>query len=177
MHCPGFNCTLQSAAASSLEQAAASKNDYITLNSAFRSAAEQYVLWFWYMHGMTDICDITITAMNASAHDITFNSFSFIGHKCGISLAAKPGQSNHEGGRAIDTSNYNYWNAALSAHGWVHSYPSSDPVHFDYKGSPDISARNLLAFQRLWNRHSASMIPIIHTTIPHTTVDDIIASL
>jgi len=39
---------LQSAAADSLVSAAKSMNDYITLNSAFRSAAQQYLLWNWY---------------------------------------------------------------------------------------------------------------------------------
>lgn len=125
VHCPGFTCTLQSSAASSLESAARSVNDYITLNSAFRTSAEQYVLYRYYQHG-----------------------------QCGITLAAQPGSSNHEGGRAIDTSNYNYWTSTLSKYGWVHSYPSSDPVHFDYTAAPDYASKNLLAFQRLWNRYN-----------------------
>jgi hypothetical protein len=74
--------------------------------------------------------------------------------RCGITLAAQPGSSNHEGGRAIDTSNYNYWLTTLQNYGWSHSYPSSDPVHFDYYSAADISAYNLLAFQRLWNRYN-----------------------
>ena len=124
-YCPGFTCTLQSSAADSLEAAAQSVNDYITLNSAFRSSAEQYLLYEYYLSG-----------------------------RCGITLAAAPGSSNHEGGRAVDTSNYDYWTPILSKYGWIQSYPSSDPVHFDYSGSPDISAYNLLAFQRLWNRNN-----------------------
>lgn len=129
VHCSGFKCSLQSAAADSLESAARSVNDYITLNSAFRSSAEQYLLYEYYRAG-----------------------------RCGITLAAQPGSSNHEGGRAIDTSNYNYWDGYLSKYGWAHSYPSSDPVHFDYSGSADISSMNLLAFQRLWNRHTGNSI-------------------
>lgn len=125
VHCPGFTCTLQSSAASALESAARSKNDYITLNSAFRSSAEQYILYQWYLKKM-----------------------------CSISLAAAPGSSNHEGGRAIDTSNYNYWSSTLGAYGWSHTYPSSDPVHFDYTKASDLASKNLLAFQRLWNRHN-----------------------
>jgi LAS superfamily LD-carboxypeptidase LdcB len=116
---------LQSAAADNLASAAASVNDYITLNSAWRSSAEQYMLYQWYLKGI-----------------------------CSISLAAAPGTSNHEGGRAVDTSNYNYWLNTLSAYGWVHSYPSSDPVHFDYNGSPDIAQQGLIAFQRLWNANN-----------------------
>jgi len=125
VHCPGFTCTLQSSAASSLESACRAKNDYITLNSAFRSSAEQYILYEQYKRGM-----------------------------CGITLAAAPGSSNHEGGRAIDTSYYSYWTSPLASYGWVHSYPSSDPVHFDYSGASDIASKNLLAFQRLWNRYN-----------------------
>lgn len=125
-HCPGFTCTLQSSAADALEKACAAKGDFITLNSAFRSSAEQFVLYQWYEAGK----------------------------KCGITLAAPPGSSNHEGGRAIDTSNYNYWEPILAQYGWAHTYPSSDPVHFDYNAAPNLDSKNLLAFQRLWNRHN-----------------------
>jgi hypothetical protein len=128
VHCSS-PCSLQSCAADSLEGAAKSVNDYITINSAFRSSAEQYLLYNWYLSG-----------------------------SCGITLAASPGSSNHEGGRAIDTSNYNYWSSILGAHGWVHSYPSSDPVHFDYSGCSNIASQNLLAFQRLYNRHNSDKI-------------------
>jgi hypothetical protein len=125
VHC-NFDCTLQSSAADALESAARAINDYITINSAFRSSAEQYILYSWYQRN----------------------------NMCGISLAASPGSSNHEGGRAIDTSYYNYWIGPLSNYGYVHSYPSSDPVHFDYQYANDIASKNLLAFQRLWNRHN-----------------------
>lgn len=128
IHCSG-GCTnrLQSAAADSLAAAAASKNDYITLNSAFRSSAEQYMLYNMYLQ-----------------------------KRCQISLAAQPGASNHEGGRAVDTSSYNYWLSTLNNHGWSHTYPSNDPVHFDYGGSPNIAKQNLMAFQKLWNQHNPS---------------------
>jgi hypothetical protein len=128
VHCSN-PCTLQSCAADSLESAARSVNDFITINSAFRSSAEQYLLYNWYLTG-----------------------------NCGITLAASPGSSNHEGGRAIDTSNYNYWSGTLSNYGWVHSYPSSDPVHFDYTGCANIASQNLQAFQRLYNRHNSNKI-------------------
>ena len=36
---------------------------------------------------------------------------------------------------------------------WSHSVPG-DPVHFDHLGSPDIRGRDVLAFQRLWNRNN-----------------------
>lgn len=78
IHCsnPCFN-QLQAAAADALARAAESKRDYITLNSAFRSSAQQFLLYNWYQK-----------------------------RQCGIQIAAKPGTSNHEGGRAIDTSSF-----------------------------------------------------------------------
>ena len=42
-----------------------------------------------------------------------------------VYLAAVPGTSNHEGGRAIDTSYYSYWLSTLQSYGWAHSYPDS----------------------------------------------------
>jgi LAS superfamily LD-carboxypeptidase LdcB len=132
IHCSG-GCVnmLQASAADSLAQAAASANDYITLNSAWRSSAEQYMLYRWYQKGM-----------------------------CGITLAAKPGQSNHEGGRAVDTSYYNHWLNTLANHGWEHTYPSSDPVHFDYNGAANIAKQNLMAFQTLWNEHNSNKLTV-----------------
>jgi hypothetical protein len=65
IHCSG-GCVnmLQSSAADALAQAAASANDYITLNSAWRSSAEQYMLYRWYQKGM---CGITLAAKPARA--------------------------------------------------------------------------------------------------------------
>lgn len=46
--------SLQSSAASELAAAAKDKGDYITLNSAFRSSAQQYLLYNWYLKGKQD---------------------------------------------------------------------------------------------------------------------------
>merc|ERR1711934_19217 len=123
IHCSS-PCQLQASAADALARAAAAKKDYITINSAFRSCAEQYLLYNWYLK-----------------------------RQCGIPLAAKPGQSNHEGGRAIDTSYYNYWRATLESHGWKW-FGNSDVYHFDYLSAPNLSSQNLKAFQTLWNQHN-----------------------
>eukprot|EP01130_Rhizamoeba_saxonica_P002069 TRINITY_DN11877_c0_g1_i1.p1 TRINITY_DN11877_c0_g1~~TRINITY_DN11877_c0_g1_i1.p1 ORF type:complete len:226 (-),score=26.54 TRINITY_DN11877_c0_g1_i1:51-692(-) len=126
IHCHGgcFNM-LQTSAADSLYKATLAKHDYITLNSAWRSAGQQYLLYNWYLHG-----------------------------RCGIPLAAKPGTSNHEGGRAIDTSYYNYWRSTLESHGWKW-FGSRDVYHFDYHGATNLAAKNLVAFQKLWNQHNS----------------------
>jgi hypothetical protein len=97
----------------------------MTINSALRTVAQQYVLYRWYQTG-----------------------------RCGISLAAKPGSSNHETGLALDVSQYSTWKPILTNYGfkWL---GSSDPVHFDYVGTGAVSFKGLdvKAFQRLWNRN------------------------
>jgi hypothetical protein len=97
----------------------------MTINSALRTVAQQYVLYRWYQTG-----------------------------RCGISLAAKPGSSNHETGLALDVSQYSTWKPILTNYGfkWL---GSGDPVHFDYVGSGAVSHKGLdvKAFQRLWNRN------------------------
>lgn len=118
---------LQTAAKDSLSEAASAANDFITLNSAYRSSAQQYLLYKWYLAGACDSIDV----------------------------AARPGTSNHESGLAIDTSNYNYWRSRLEPYGWDWLGPS-DAVHFDYTSGENQNVRrqSLRAFQRLWNRNN-----------------------
>ncbi len=98
----------------------------MTINSALRTVAQQYLLYRWYQTG-----------------------------SCGISLAAKPGNSNHETGLALDIDNYSTWKGKLGAYGfsWL---GGNDPVHFDYTGAgaEDLRGMDVLAFQRLWNRNN-----------------------
>lgn len=98
-------------------------NHVVQVNSAFRTVAQQYLLYQWYQQG-----------------------------RCGISIAATPGRSNHESGRAVDLANYSAVVSAMSARGWAHDVPGDD-VHFDHLSSPDIRGRDILAFQKLWNRN------------------------
>jgi len=98
----------------------------MTINSALRTVAQQYMLYNWYQNG-----------------------------RCGISLAAKPGASNHQTGLALDVSQYSSWKTVLTNKGfkWL---GSNDPVHFDYAGSGAVNYKGLdvKAFQRLWNRNN-----------------------
>ena len=100
------------------------RSSTLSVTSAFRTLAQQYLLYKWYQNG-----------------------------QCGISLAAVPGNSNHETGIAVDLGNYSSEIGNMSSHGWTHSYPSSDPVHFDYTagGTTDLRSESVLAFQKLWN--------------------------
>lgn len=99
-------------------------NGTVQVNSAFRTVAQQYLLYRWNQAGL-----------------------------CGITAAATPGRSNHESGRAVDLANYSSRISAMSAQGWAHDVPG-DPVHFDHLSSPDIRGKDVLAFQRLWNRNN-----------------------
>jgi hypothetical protein len=47
---------------------------------------------------------------------------------------AKPGTSYHQLGLAIDVTNYQQALPFLTAHGWCHPLPGSDPGHFSYGG-------------------------------------------
>ena len=96
----------------------------MTINSAYRTVAQQHVLYQTYLR------DPKL-----------------------IPLAAKPGNSNHEDGLAIDVSNYNAWKPYLLAHGWQWQ-GDRDPVHFfDRSGRDDVSNLGVKAFQSLWNKY------------------------
>ena len=95
---------------------AAADHHALSINSAFRTLAEQYLL---YQEG-------------------------------GCGLAAVPGNSNHESGRAVDLNNYAAALSAMTNAGCTHPYPSSDPVHFDCPGA-DMRSASVRIFQRLWN--------------------------
>ncbi|AFY96161.1 peptidoglycan-binding protein [Chamaesiphon minutus] len=97
----------------------------MTINSAFRTVAQQHILYRVYQR------DPKL-----------------------IPLAAKPGNSNHEDGLAIDVNNYNAWKTYLLANGWQW-LGGNDPVHFfNTNGRDDISTLGVKAFQSLWNRYN-----------------------
>jgi len=103
---------------------AASNAGSLQVNSALRTLAQQYLLYHWYQQG-----------------------------RCGITAAATVGHSNHEGGRAVDLQNYSSRISAMSSHHWAHDVPG-DVVHFDHTSTPDVRGRDVLAFQKLWNRNN-----------------------
>ena len=108
-----------------IETVDANPNKTMTVNSMLRTVAQQYLLYRWYQNG-----------------------------ECGIGLAATPGNSNHETGLAIDTSQYDAWKPALQNNGfqWL---GANDPVHFDYvgPGAVNYAGLDVLAFQKLWNEN------------------------
>ena len=97
----------------------------MTINSALRTVAQQYLVWRW----------------SASK-------------RCGVPLATPPGESNHEIGVALDVAEAQSWRRALEAQDFKWLGPA-DRVHFDYKSSSAAGrgATDVLAFQKLWNRN------------------------
>jgi hypothetical protein len=100
----------------------------MTVNSALRTVAQQYLVWRW----------------SASK-------------RCGVPLATPPGESNHEIGTALDIAEAATWRPTLEARDfkWL---GASDRVHFDFKNSSASprSLSDVLAFQKLWNRNHPS---------------------
>ena len=128
----GVRGALQADAAVALRRAVAQIGG-MSLNSGWRSVAQQYVLKRWE-------------------------------GSCGVRIAATPGNSNHESGLAIDTSDFDRSAVrnALRAAGftWYCSARNggrisgcADPVHFEYGGGRDLRGSAVRAFQRLWNRN------------------------
>jgi uncharacterized membrane protein YgcG len=117
---------LEKPARDALAAALAKSPGTLTVTSMLRTIAQQYLLYRWYVNGT-----------------------------CGISLAAKPGNSNHETGLAFDTPDYAAWRTTLSAQGFQW-FGSADKPHFDFAGSGAKSYKGLdvKAFQRLWNRNN-----------------------
>jgi hypothetical protein len=117
---------LQLPAKKALEKAIKERGRQMFVNSAYRTIAQQQVL---YNHYQAD--------------------------RCGIVIAAIPPMSNHQSGLAIDIEDPYGWKPFLEKYGWQHLGPS-DPPHFDFQGSGtrDIRELAVLAFQRVWNEHN-----------------------
>jgi hypothetical protein len=76
--------------------------------------------------------------------------------RCGL-VAAKPGQSNHQSGLAIDINDSHYWKGQLSDLGWD-KLGSFDDMHFDFKGN-NLQSFSIKAFQVLANKNNYALNP------------------
>ncbi|NEO03879.1 MAG: hypothetical protein F6K50_53940, partial [Moorea sp. SIO3I7] len=115
---------LQPAAKQALQQAIDERGIPLLVNGAYRTIAQQLVLYNHYRNQ----------------------------NRCEIPIAAPPSRSNHQSGLALDISDYLSWRPYLQKYGW-RWLGWGDPVHFDYVGGKtrDIRADSVLAFQQLWN--------------------------
>jgi hypothetical protein len=132
---------LQTPAKNALAAAVAARGTTMTINSALRTLPQQYLLYAWYKTG-----------------------------RCGIGLAASPGNSNHESGLALDIEDHAGWNNAMSSHDFKW-FGNADPVHFDYVGggTTNLFGLDVEAFQRLWNRnHPNDLIAVDGSYGPET---------
>jgi murein L,D-transpeptidase YcbB/YkuD len=125
---PYLNFYLQAGAKETLRAALrdgmrAQPNLKMTVNSAYRTVAQQHILYRVFQQAPRL-----------------------------VPLAAKPGNSNHENGLAIDIANHNAWKPYLLANGWKW-LGGNDPVHFfEDNGRTDVDDLGVKAFQTLWNR-------------------------
>ncbi|MBD1899257.1 peptidoglycan-binding protein [Trichocoleus sp. DQ-A3] len=119
----GCHPFLQAPAAVALEKAIAARGQRLIVNSAYRTIVQQYILYSHFRH-----------------------------KRCGITAAAKPGQSNHNTGLSIDVEDSAGWRPYLERFGWDY-LGSFDPMHFDYHGTgcKNLSWLATKAFQQLWN--------------------------
>jgi hypothetical protein len=123
---PAVNPYLAPTAVTALKEAIAEKNQTLSVTSAYRTVAQQFLLYKWWQAG-----------------------------QCGIQIAATPGTSNHQSGRAVDLPDYTAWQKPMSDNGWTW-YGPNDVVHFDYLSAKDISPDSVLTFQKLWNENNNS---------------------
>lgn len=112
-----------------LRQAALLEDDFISIRAGYRDVGMQY-----YSRWYKENCN---------------SSFP----------AAAPGESNHQGGRAVDVTYYNFWWDRLIEVGFEHPYDNDRP-HFELVGdatfraeSAELQSLSITAFQRLWNRN------------------------
>eukprot|EP01094_Clydonella_sp_ATCC50884_P019093 TRINITY_DN3663_c0_g1_i1.p2 TRINITY_DN3663_c0_g1~~TRINITY_DN3663_c0_g1_i1.p2 ORF type:complete len:372 (-),score=109.23 TRINITY_DN3663_c0_g1_i1:158-1273(-) len=117
---------LQTAAKSDLAKAVAQRGTTMTINSALRTLPQQLLLYQWYLKGL-----------------------------CGITAAASPGSSNHNGGAAVDINDADGWISAMQANHWT-KLGSWDPPHYDYDYAEDVRSLSVKSFQQLWNINNPS---------------------
>lgn len=121
----GCHPYLQAPAVAALDKAIGLRKQQIKINSAYRTIAQQAVLYAQYKN-----------------------------RRCGILAAAAPGKSNHNTALAIDVGDAQGWRPYLERFGWDW-IGSFDPMHFDFEGNGcrNINYFSILAFQQIWNRN------------------------
>ena len=119
----GCHPFLQAPAVEALEKAIAIRRKKMIVNSAYRSLAQQAILYAHYKH-----------------------------RRCGIRAAAVPGSSNHNTALSLDIEDPQEWKPYLERYGWDW-IGSFDPMHFDFKGAgcKNLAHLSIKAFQQLWN--------------------------
>lgn len=125
---PSASPYLQGAAARALRRVAASVSSSsagLQVNSSLRALPQQYMLHRWSLRD-----------------------------RCGVRVAASPGESKHESGLALDIGNWSTRRTQLARQGFQW-FGWGDQVHFTFRGAgaAPVSGESTLAFKRLWNRN------------------------
>lgn len=124
-----INPFLQPKAKQSLALAIEERGTRLLINSAYRTIAQQFLIRRQFEAGL-----------------------------CGITAAAQPGLSNHEGGLALDVEDPDGWQPFMQAHGWKRLGRDFDYPHYDYRilagTRQDLNQLGIKAFQSLWNKHN-----------------------
>ncbi|NEP66717.1 MAG: D-alanyl-D-alanine carboxypeptidase [Moorea sp. SIO3A5] len=123
---PAVHPFLQAAAQQSLARAIKARGRTLSVNSGYRTIAQQLML---FNHGKV--------------------------RRCGIRLVAPPGKSDHQRGLAIDINDHQGWRPYLEREGWKWFGPGDEP-HFNYtrRARRDLGRLAIKAFQRLWNQYN-----------------------
>ncbi|AOX01150.1 hypothetical protein BJP34_18400 [Moorena producens PAL-8-15-08-1] len=116
---------LQLPAKQALQQAIDERGRSLSVNSAYRTIAQQLAL---FNHARNQRCGISRDSV------------------------APPPRSNHQTGIALDINDEQAWKPFLEKYGWKW-YGPTDAPHFDYRGGNTIyiGADSVRAFQQLWN--------------------------
>lgn len=126
-----INPFLQPAAKDSLRFALGKRKIKLSVNSAYRTVAQQYLIRKQFERGLF-----------------------------GITAAARPGSSNHESGLALDVKDPDGWQPFFQQHNWIRLGRNFDFPHYDYlfpaATRSDLGRIGVRAFQRLWNQHNTS---------------------
>ncbi|MBG1261402.1 peptidoglycan-binding protein [Nostoc commune] len=122
-----INPYLQAVAKQSLRLAIKERGKQLVINSAYRTVAQQYLIRQQFKRKL-----------------------------CGITAAAHPGSSNHEGGLALDVEDADDWEQYFERHNWMRLGRDFDFPHYDYKfpaaTRTDLRKIGVIAFQKLWNQ-------------------------
>jgi len=116
-----------STAKARLQAAISARGQTLVVNSAYRTVAQQFLLFRMFYFGPSS--------------------------RCGMDAVAKPGRSNHESGLALDIQNPLSWKTFLEIQGWKHLGPF-DPPHYDFRGGTDLRKLGVKAFQSHWNKNN-----------------------
>ncbi|TNV76136.1 hypothetical protein FGO68_gene16963 [Halteria grandinella] len=94
----------------------------------------------------------------SSAEMHIIHQYKAQGGKCGNDYrATTPGTSIFEGGFVFELVDYGWWKTRLVQHGFVHTQISPQMASFESGTEQEVSRfakMNLMAFQKLWNRHN-----------------------